>query len=494
MKKLILDLKINNKISLINSLVLIFIILVTIFLMFLLVNSTQQKTTSELSDTFGETKNELTTKNNISEVVKGSMTNLFIKLLILLLSGMILFILSNYFLVKLILKPLSAINEKLNNCIKTGDINISFDYMSKDELGGISGNINKLMLDFVNILAKLRVIVENTKSNHIDGSHLSQHESHLSIDEIRDNVSTIEKKVESIDKEIVLSSDSIKKLKEFYLNIMNLIRFQASTIRGSSKSIEQMGHSVTKVAEMLDEKIIVAKSIENMAIEGEEEMRQTIKTIKKVSESTGSITKIIELIDDVADQTNILAMNASIQSAQAGEFGKTFHVVANEIRTLANTTASHSIQISEKLKDILTFIKFSKESSEEAGGFFTSMVFGIGELSMSMNEVKMQMNKLLEESKSVTNSLYSLVEITQEVKNSSGEIGNRVDSITNLVNELNKMSAGTKSDIEDIISNTNEIYNTLEKFFRAKSIETKSILALEEYISKYKLDDTKILT
>ncbi len=434
----------------------------------------------------------ITDDTNISErsvaLIKNQSNYTKTTFIIVICVALLILIIVYFIISRVFSRPIKHM-ESVTNRWNDGDLTLRLDYNSKDELGKSAYNLNKFIINFSDKINNIKVLKNKVYKNPLDNKETSI-DSNLSFDEIKENVNTIEKKIDNIDKEIALSNNSVKKLKEFFLNVINLIRFQASTIKASSKSIEGMAKSVTRVAQMLDEKIIVAKSIENMAIEGEEEMRQTIKMIKKVSDSTGSITRIIELIDDVADQTNILAMNASIQSAQAGEFGKTFHVVANEIRKLANTTGSHSVQISEKLEDILEYIKSSKHSSEEAGGFFTSMVFGIGELSMSMNDVKSEMNKLLQESNSVTGSLSSLVQITEEVKKSSNEVESRVEDITNLIKSLNIMSAESKKEIEEIINNTNKIYQTFENIFNIRTKNLQDILELEKIIKNYKLIET----
>lgn len=484
MIKIIKNLRVNKKLFLSLSSITLLISLCMIIFVWFFSENVEKNSIKEIGQIQKTINNENSSENSVSLVIKninsiesGFITAICIAFLIL--------IVSYFFISKFFSKPIKEL-ENITTYWDEGDLTKRLTYISNDEFGDIVYNLNKLIYSFSDIINQIKVLSEKVNKSPIENKYATKN-SNLSFDEIKENVNTIENKIDDIDNEIALSNESVKKLKEFFLNVINLIRFQASTIRASSKSIEGMAKSVTHVAQMLDEKIIVAKSIENMATEGEEEMRQTIKMIKKVSDSTGSITKIIELIDDVADQTNILAMNASIQSAQAGEFGKTFHVVANEIRTLANTTGSHSIQISEKLEDILKYIQSSKHSSEEAGGFFTSMVFGIAELSMSMNDVKTDMNKLLQESNTVTDSLSSLVQITQEVKTSSNEVESRVEDITNLIRSLNIMSAESKKEIEDIITNINSIYKTFEGIFNFRTKNIEDISKLEDIIKKYKL-------
>ena len=183
----------------------------------------------------------------------------------------------------------------------------------------------------------------------------------FAIDQLRDLVSRITD-----------TSQEVARYTQDTQNITNQLaeasEHQAQEIAGASAAMNEMALSIDQVSANASESADVAQrsvqiasngaQVVNRSIEGmdhiREQIQETSKRIKRLGESSQEIGNIVSLINDIADQTNILALNAAIQASMAGEAGRGFAVVADEVQRLAERSASATKQIESLVKTIQT--------------------------------------------------------------------------------------------------------------------------------------------
>ncbi|MDP3179188.1 MAG: methyl-accepting chemotaxis protein, partial [Spirochaetaceae bacterium] len=156
--------------------------------------------------------------------------------------------------------------------------------------------------------------------------------------------------------------------------IVNELQSLSSALVQSSASIEEitrtagsfsrMAASNSSIASITDGEWAKAESLATLTEEGEARMRSTFEGISEIERDTESIHDVIEVIDEIASRTNLLAMNAAIEAAHAGEAGKSFGVVADEIRKLAESTAENSQRVAEELGRMVARIASIGESGK----------------------------------------------------------------------------------------------------------------------------------
>ncbi|QBZ99747.1 methyl-accepting chemotaxis protein [Acinetobacter nosocomialis] len=183
----------------------------------------------------------------------------------------------------------------------------------------------------------------------------------FAIDQLRDLVSRIHE-----------TSQEVARYTQDTQNITNQLaeasEHQAQEIAGASTAMNEMALSIDQVSANASESAQVAQrsvyiasngaQVVNRSIQGmdtiREQIQETSKRIKRLGESSQEIGNIVSLINDIADQTNILALNAAIQASMAGEAGRGFAVVADEVQRLAERSASATKQIETLVKTIQT--------------------------------------------------------------------------------------------------------------------------------------------
>lgn len=250
---------------------------------------------------------------------------------------------------------------------------------------------------------------------------------------------------------------------------------QAQEIAGASAAINEMAMSIDQVSSNATESAVVAErsvriaangaDVVNRSIEGmdtiREQIQETSKRIKRLGESSQEIGNIVALINDIADQTNILALNAAIQASMAGEAGRGFAVVADEVQRLAERSASATKQIESLVKTIQTdtneaVISMEQTTSEVVRGANLSKDAGVA---------------------------------LDEIQNVSGNLAKLIANISDAA-KLQSASAGhiatTMNVVQEITSQT-----TTATFDTARSVSELANMAesLRESVTDFKLPD-----
>ena len=250
---------------------------------------------------------------------------------------------------------------------------------------------------------------------------------------------------------------------------------QAQEIAGASAAINEMAMSIDQVSSNATESAVVAErsvkiaangaDVVNRSIEGmdtiREQIQETSKRIKRLGESSQEIGNIVALINDIADQTNILALNAAIQASMAGEAGRGFAVVADEVQRLAERSASATKQIEGLVKTIQTdtneaVISMEQTTSEVVRGANLSKDAGVA----------------LDEIQNVSSNLAKLIaNISDAAKLQSASAGH----IATTMNVVQEITSQTTTATFDTARSVSELANMAE--------------SLRESVTDFKLPD-----
>ncbi|MBK8896260.1 MAG: type IV pili methyl-accepting chemotaxis transducer N-terminal domain-containing protein [Candidatus Competibacteraceae bacterium] len=244
---------------------------------------------------------------------------------------------------------------------------------------------------------------------------------------------------------------------------------QARQIENASATVTQMAHSMDDVSSKTASSAEVAEKSVGIAHEGGDRVRRTIngmnairehiqdtsKRIKRLGESSQEIGDIVALINDIADQTNILALNAAIQASAAGDAGRGFAVVADEVQRLAERSSNATKRIETLVKTIQAdtneaVISMEKSTAEVVGG--AGLAEKAGEALEEIEKVSANLAELIDEiSKSagqvsemasrVSTAMISINEITGQTAESSVSTASAIGKLNQLSRELRQAVA-----------------------------------------------------
>lgn len=244
-----------------------------------------------------------------------------------------------------------------------------------------------------------------------------------------------------------IMTTSSKEVKTNVGSLKNATDQANESITNISQNVQEMSESISTIASSIDE---INATINEISKNCQEESRITaeanvsskkaVDVIDNLGNRINEIEKIIETINDIADQTNMLALNASIEAASAGEAGKGFTVVANEVKELAKQTSKAIFEIENQINEIqfmsseaVSIIRVVGEVIEKITLISSTIASSIEEQSITVNEISSTMNISSNAAKNISDNVnrtaLSISNISTDVQGVSDKVGKTDDEV-----------------------------------------------------------------
>lgn len=387
----------------------------------------------------------------------------------------------------MLVKPIFNVSNSLKEISEGGgDLTKKIFVKTRDEIRTLSDYFNAFVAMLGKMIIQIKDVTDKTRKVSSELAVSSQ-ESTSALEEIRINITNMKNKSISVDEEVIKISKMSGEINDNMTEYMKKIDDQYSTIQDSSSIIENMNISIQELYKNSESKKEISNNLIDIASTGENIMNKMISNNKNIYDSANIIADILKVINNTSSQTNLLAMNASIEAAHAGENGKGFSVVAEEIRKLAEETGKNSKEISKSLKILIANMKTSEESTVSTGKIFIEMINGIKNLSTGINEILELTKKYIAKNSNLNESIMNLNKVTDEIKTRYASIENNMKSMTNSIETIKMISSENKNGMEEATIGINQIFTSSELVNQAGTKNLDNIKILEDLIDKFKI-------
>ncbi|MDF2523259.1 MAG: methyl-accepting chemotaxis protein [Clostridiales bacterium] len=254
--------------------------------------------------------------------------------------------------------------------IADGDLNVNIEASTKDEIGTLAAAF-KRMADNLN--------------------------------DVMSNISSAAEQVASGSKQV---SDSSMALSQGATE-------QASSVEELTASLEEISSQTRANADSAHEANAIAEDAKANAVQGNAQMKEMLKAMDEINDSSANISKIIKVIDEIAFQTNILALNAAVEAARAGQHGKGFAVVAEEVRNLAARSANAAKETTDMIEGSIKKVEGGTRIANQTADALNKIVEGVAKVANLVNGIAIASNEQASGISQVNQGIMQVSEVVQ---------------------------------------------------------------------------------
>jgi methyl-accepting chemotaxis protein len=377
------------------------------------------------------------------------------------------------------IKILQGLSSKMSE----KDFSMEVNTKAKDEVGELTIDLNAT----IHVLSDL---FSSLKESALDAKNAGQTinnaagETASATHEIRSNIESLNKQFDQLLSAVDRSLSSLSQMSEVVTGLVTTNIQQSNDISQSRVEIGHMTDAIDSIRKMSAEKAVSAEEIQQFVSDGDEKINLANGLMEDIANKLDEIAEFVTIIDAISDQTNILSMNAAIESAHAGEAGKGFGVVAEEIRNLAETTGENARRIKETVSSITAQVLRANDASDEASLAFSRVSDQSRDMLVALKEIASEIGTVDNRSKTVMQKTTSIYELSEQINTKYDALNEQQMSVSTEMTQMSNIFNESINGVKEIEIGANDIVDRMQ---HVSSLSNDSYRAMET-VSKLLMD------
>ena len=390
-------------------------------------------------------------------------------------------------IVKNIINPMKEMSSYFETGA-SGDFRVRLNAESSDEVGLVTQMADNLFTSLNRGFGQITKTITELSNNKVElGNRVEDMAS--AVVEIRQNLEQTNRQMEDHSTSVIETTAAVEQLARNIDSLGESIHRQKEILGHSSGALEELLGANNQLILLSKDNITRTDSLVNVSEEGNKKIQAMQNMVDTIINDSQHLAEANTLIAAVATQTNLLAMNAAIEAAHAGEAGRGFAVVAGEIRKLAETASEQSKSIGVNLKQVLDNIEKVGSESKSVQSTFLQIDSHVNDVQKAVENTNDFTDTIISFTEQLQNSISELETVSESVIQGSNEmqIGNTeiLEAITNIRNISQKVSEAVK----EIAIGADEISNQSALMLDQNQSTDSSLKDVENVISVYKISE-----
>ena len=409
----------------------------------------------------------------------------FIYFLILILS--LSSIIISTLLAHRITKPINLITRRLKEIAEEeADLTQSIQSSAKDE--------TRAMVTYYNhFLSALRTIISHIKLTVGEFSELTNnieatgHETAAATHQIYANVTHLNKQIDNAHSRVTEAVQEIHGVNKEYAGLQEIVENLTNSASEARQISDRTSNRMAKLSQDTFNQQNTVSQLREAASTGENLAFQVQERTDTINRRAGTILEVVEIIKDIAQRTDLLSMNASIQAAHAGEQGRGFSVVAGEIRKLSEHADENTGRIENEILAIIEHIKDTDTASKSNWEHFKQIASTISEVEAFLRQLLDALQQLDSESDTITNFAATIETQSSALNKVSGHTAESMQKLISGHKQLREMIETIHSGTDEIERGNKEVSDGSTELSDMIQKSVKQLQRLSEEIERFKV-------
>jgi methyl-accepting chemotaxis protein len=396
-----------------------------------------------------------------------------------------LFVVAIVILGRRLTRPLAGVTTALDEISRgAGDLTRRLAIESDDEVGEVANSFDTFVESLQSIIVGIKT---STGTLQELGTELASNmtETAAAVNEITANIESLTRQVETQGGQVDTTASAVEELTRNIDALNEQVERESRTIAHTSETIGTMIAGVESMLSSSGSTRDQIQALRERIEKGNEAAGAMQSAVEAISSRSRQLQEANSFIVNIAHQTNLLAMNAAIEAAHAGESGRGFSVVAEEIRKLADQASVQARRIADEIKgmerDIQTGVSHSGQTRELLGLVNTT----IGEVEGVFSQLSGEIERQGSRGREIRTDLEELNGIARSVQTGAAEMSGANRQILDVVSGLNEATASMRSSMEEIVAGTREINISITRINEMSLSNREAITDIGDRVSHF---------